>query len=81
MLKHFYAISRLTARVLLPALLVFSVLSADKSGAQTEGGSPGTNILFILDASGSMAGRIDGKPKMDVAKEVMTNLIDGLPTI
>lgn len=79
MLKHFYAISRLTARVLLPALLVFSALSADKSGAQTEGGSPGTNILFILDASGSMAGRIDGKPKMDVAKEVMTDLIDGLP--
>ena len=79
MRKYIYIISKLTAGILLPALILSMAFLAERSIAQSEGGSPGTNILFILDASGSMAGRIDGKPKMDVAKEVMTDLIDGLP--
>jgi Ca-activated chloride channel homolog len=37
------------------------------------------NIMFILDASGSMAARIQGKPKIDIAKEVLSGLIKDLP--
>ena len=62
-------------------LLVYffvAVLSAQIAGvpicraADTAGG----NFMFILDASGSMAGKIQGKPKIDVAKEVLSNLIN-----
>ena len=37
------------------------------------------NLLFIMDASGSMWGRVDGQPKIAVAREVMSELISGLP--
>ncbi len=36
-------------------------------------------ILYILDGSGSMWGRVDGKIKIQVAKEVMTTLIKETP--
>ena len=79
MCKNIVIVSKLTSWIILPALIIFMVLGADTSHAQSAGGSSGTNLLFILDASGSMAGQIDGKAKMDVAKGVMTDLIDGLP--
>ena len=37
------------------------------------------NIMFIIDASGSMAAKVQGKPKIDVAKEVLSGLINDLP--
>ncbi|MDA3896449.1 MAG: VWA domain-containing protein [Desulfobacteraceae bacterium] len=37
------------------------------------------NIMFILDASGSMWGQVDGKAKIVIAKEVLTGLIRDLP--
>jgi hypothetical protein len=37
-------------------------------------------ILYILDGSGSMWGRVDGKIKIQVAKEVMTTLIKETPS-
>lgn len=36
-------------------------------------------VMFILDASGSMWGRIEGTAKIAIAKEVMTELIQDLP--
>ena len=36
-------------------------------------------ILYILDGSGSMWGRVDGKIKIQVAKEVMTTLLKETP--
>src|SRR3546814_19689455 len=46
--------------------------------AQTE--TPASsNLLFILDASGSMWGRVDGEPKIVVAKDVMSRLVRQLP--
>ena len=36
-------------------------------------------IVFVLDASGSMWGQIDGKAKIEIAKEVMAELIDQIP--
>jgi len=37
------------------------------------------NTLFILDASGSMWGQVNGKPKITIAKDVMTKLVPELP--
>lgn len=37
------------------------------------------NLLFILDASGSMWGRVDDTPKISVARDVMSDLVGRLP--
>ncbi|OQY02195.1 MAG: hypothetical protein B6I22_13780, partial [Desulfobacteraceae bacterium 4572_123] len=37
------------------------------------------NIIFILDASGSMWGQVEGTAKIAIAKEVLTGLIRDLP--
>ena len=37
------------------------------------------NLMFILDASGSMWGQVEGKAKIAIAKEVLTGLIKELP--
>lgn len=37
---------------------------------------PASSILFILDCSGSMWGRIDGEPKISIAKSVLAALLD-----
>lgn len=47
--------------------------------AARAGTPPGSNLLFILDASGSMWGRVDGEPKIVVAREVMSGLVRALP--
>jgi len=38
-----------------------------------------TPIIFIYDASGSMWGQLDGKTKMEIATEVLTNSVNSLP--
>jgi Ca-activated chloride channel homolog len=37
------------------------------------------NIVFILDASGSMWGQVEGQAKIAIAKEVLANLVRELP--
>jgi Ca-activated chloride channel family protein len=37
------------------------------------------NIVLILDASGSMWGQVEGKAKIEIAKEVLSDLIEKLP--
>ena len=37
------------------------------------------NIIFILDASGSMWGQVEGTAKISIAKEVLTGLVRDLP--
>ncbi|MDY7032656.1 MAG: VWA domain-containing protein [Thermodesulfobacteriota bacterium] len=49
---------------------------ASRRGASTD---ESTAIMFILDASGSMWGRVQGKTKIEIAKNVMTDLIRNLP--
>jgi len=46
--------------------------------AQDDSASQG-KILFILDGSGSMWGQIENKPKIAIAKDVMSHLIQELP--
>jgi Ca-activated chloride channel family protein len=41
--------------------------------------APSGNLVFILDASGSMWGQVQGKAKLLIAKEVLTGLIKDLP--
>jgi Ca-activated chloride channel family protein len=43
------------------------------------GAAGSTQVMLILDGSGSMWGQIDGKAKIAIAKEVMTALIADLP--
>jgi len=61
------------------AAFLLSTVSHVEARAQSEDAPEAGGVLFILDGSGSMAAQIDGKPKMDVAKEVMINAIKGLP--
>ena len=39
-----------------------------------------TRILFILDASGSMTDKWEGRPRMDIAKDILSKLVDSLKT-
>ncbi len=41
--------------------------------------SAATDILFILDASNSMWGQVEGKPKIDVARQALAALLSDLP--
>jgi len=34
-----------------------------------------TKVMIILDASGSMWGKVDGKPKIQIAREVLKDLL------
>lgn len=66
--------------LILGLLLMFSVCAQVNAANTTEGQSDSaSNLLFILDASGSMWGRIDGTPKIAIAKDVMSQLIADLP--
>lgn len=51
--------------------LVFSCLFTHQGNA--------TSLYYILDGSGSMWGRVDGKMKIQAAQEVMTQLINDMP--
>ncbi len=62
-------------RVLMPALLcaLFST-SALVSVARAEGRS-----IIVLDGSGSMWGQIDGRPKLEIAREALGQVLQGIP--
>lgn len=56
------------------ALIAACVLHGASFAASTN-----ANMVFILDASGSMWGQVEGKAKMAIAKEVMKGLVEDLP--
>jgi Ca-activated chloride channel homolog len=39
----------------------------------------GSNVLIVLDSSGSMAGKVGGQVKMELAEKVVADLIDNMP--
>ncbi|HLR12566.1 MAG TPA: VWA domain-containing protein, partial [Burkholderiaceae bacterium] len=49
------------------------------SPALAESAEPTTDAILILDGSGSMWARMDGEPRIVVAKKVISNLLDELP--
>ncbi len=50
--------------------LVLSIFALSPSHAEE-----GARVILVLDASGSMRAKIDGKSKMDIAKQVVGNLV------
>jgi len=54
-------------------------LSNHISNAEPSDSNDASEIVFILDASGSMWGQIDGENKISIAKTVLKGLVDGLP--
>jgi len=54
---------------------LFLLLLGNAAPAQESGGK----ALFILDASGSMWAKLDGRDKIAIAKEVMSDLVRQLP--
>jgi hypothetical protein len=50
-----------------------------KGWLETHALNESQNFLFILDASGSMMEEVDGKPKVDIAKEVVEAVVRKLP--
>ncbi len=63
------------------AVLLFPLFSpallGQRSGV-TAGEAPTSRILFIFDASNSMAGQWDGERKIDLAREVLFEMLDTL---
>lgn len=57
------------------ALLVLSV----STFASVAHAAPDKYVMFILDASNSMWGRVDGRPKIEIAKEVLLQAVTSLP--
>jgi Ca-activated chloride channel homolog len=57
-------------------LLLFFIFFQGKAQEKQETPSP---IIFIYDASGSMWGQMQGKTKMEIAAEVLTNSVNNLP--
>jgi Ca-activated chloride channel family protein len=39
----------------------------------------GSNVLIVLDSSGSMAGKVGGQAKTDIAERVVTDLVENMP--
>ena len=58
-------------RILVLAITLTIGMFAGKALAQEEGG----RFMFVLDGSGSMWGQIDGRSKIEIAKEVIGKLV------
>lgn len=58
--------------------LVANTTSSPVAGTASSAGSQ-TNVELIIDASGSMAAKIQGRSKMDIAKQALTELLLSLP--
>jgi Ca-activated chloride channel family protein len=60
-------------------LVLVGVLVATATSVYASGSEEKTYIEFIIDASGSMREKVEGnQPRMDVAKEVLKELVEGL---
>lgn len=62
--------------LLLTFSLVLPALSEEAKSAPTA--SAATSALIVFDASGSMWGQIKGKPKIEIAREVVKDLVENL---
>lgn len=65
---------------LLPLYDFSGTLLAQRNGV-TAGKAPTSRILFIFDASNSMAGQWDGERKIDMARNVLFEMLDTLEQI
>lgn len=63
-------------KFLLP--LLFMVIAVPTQAQRQQQEQPLTRILFIFDASGSMLGRWESNSKIDVARSLLTQMVDSL---
>lgn len=68
---------RLAPTLSIATLMLAALVLTPNSTAAAAEDSPG--VIFVLDGSGSMWGRIEGRTKIEVAKEIMVRLVDELP--
>ena len=61
---------RAFARILLPFLFLAGLASAVHAAERA---------IIVLDASGSMWGQIDGKPKLEIARETLKKVLQTVP--
>ncbi len=61
-------------------LLRSAALAASLAMASVPASATPSDILFVLDGSGSMWGQIDGVSKIQTAKETMQSLMDDVPS-
>jgi len=66
-------------KALIGLVLFVSVIFVVAGPAPAAQEGPAGNLMFILDASGSMWGQMEGQAKIAIAKEVMIDLVQGLP--
>jgi Ca-activated chloride channel family protein len=57
-------------------LIAFMLLPQAVFASSVETAPDNPKIMIVLDASGSMWGQIDGKAKIEIAREVITDLLD-----
>ncbi|MFC2171360.1 VWA domain-containing protein [Acidobacteriota bacterium] len=62
----------------LPLLILVFSLVFSPAAASTDEEQEG-DLIFILDASGSMWGQVEGRTKIEIAKEALTGIIKDLP--
>jgi len=62
-----------------PGYLKVQLLNRDEPGGEQVLYFPPDNIELILDMSNSIWEQIQGRPKVDIAKEVFTSLVKGFP--
>ncbi|MFK7844278.1 MAG: VWA domain-containing protein [Rhodothermales bacterium] len=60
-------------------LLAGAVFTSIAMAGSTHAATSNSDILFILDGSGSMWGQIEGVAKIQTAKDTLTNLLDDVP--
>lgn len=60
-------------------LLIFLLMVNSKEGLAIFSQNQGQPIIFIYDASGSMWGAMDGRTKVEIAREVLIATVDKLP--
>ena len=63
----------------LRARLAIAALAAASLAPLAARADDATNVLIVLDASGSMAGRMGGQVKMQLAERVVKDLVDNMP--
>lgn len=65
----------------LPTALAAALLALTNTPAmaQETAAAPAKDAILVLDASGSMWGRIDDVPRIEIARDVISGLLDGLP--
>lgn len=63
-------------------LFLFTAFALTVAKAQKEEKPPKiTRILLIMDASGSMTDKWEGRPRIDIAKEIISKLVDSLKIV